>query len=444
MIRAIISLACVIAFGVLSNHAARAAESIKLDAQFAQAVMLADATQRNYLRIGLNGCERKPTARTPVNVSFVIDRSGSMRGERMMQAREAAAAAIRRLDKNDIASVVIFDDKIDLLMQAQPVDNHAAFIDRIRQVEARGTTAIHGGVLEGAQQVRRNFDPRRLNRVVLLSDGQANVGPRRPEDFAKLGRDLLAQGISVSTIGLGRQYNEDLMLQLARASDGNHSFVGDATDLVQVFNKEFDDVLASCAQTVSIDIELAPGARVVRALSRDSKIDGQTAQFQLNQIYAATEHYVLMEVEFDRQAAAGGDIDLGRVRVSYTTDGARQTVESPVRARFSKTESEIAASRNNTVIESVVEQSVRSRTATAIKLRDDGRFGEAQALFQQNVAEIEAQAGLAPLSERLKYLKQQYHGLAATAPSAPASVLGDQRRFLRQLDSNPASPGARY
>src|SRR5688572_12600558 len=147
------------------------------------------------------------------------------------------------------------------------------------------------------------------------------------------------------------------MLQLARTSDGNHSFVGKSTDLIQVFNKEFDDVLASCAQTVSIDIELRPGVRVVRGLSRDAKIEGQTAQFQLNQIYAATEHYVLMEVEVDQGVTdAAGDADLGRVRVTYSAaqDGSRQTIETPVRARFSQSATEIAASRDNTVIESVV------------------------------------------------------------------------------------------
>ena len=98
-------------------------------------------------------------------------------------------------------------------------------------------------------------------------------------------------------------------------------------------------MLASCAQTVSIDVELKPGVRVVRALSRDGKIEGQTAQFQLNQVYAATEHYVLMEVEVDpaQPPATGDDAELGRVRVSYTAaqDGARQTIETPVRARFS-------------------------------------------------------------------------------------------------------------
>lgn len=447
-IRAALSCACVAALAALSNAPARADKPINLEARFAQTVMKGGQKQRNYLRIGLNGCERKPTERTPVNVAFVIDRSGSMQGARIAQAREAAAAAIRRLDKNDIASVVVFDNKIDVLVQAQPVDGHAAFVDRIRQVTARGSTAIHGGVIEGAQQVRHNLDSRRLNRVVLLSDGQANVGPRRPEDFAKLGRDLLQQGISVSTIGLGLQYNEDLMLALARASDGNHSFVGETTDLVQVFNKEFDDVLASCAQTVSIDVDLAPGVRVVRALSRDGKIEGQSAQFQLNQVYAATEHYVLMEVEVDQSVAGDSstDVDLGRVRVSYTAaqDGARQTIESPVRARFSQSQGEVAAGRDNAVIESVVEQSVRARTAAAITLSDQGRHGEAQALFRQNVQEIDAQAAYAPLSDRLQYLKRQYDGIAAAPPAASPSARGATRKFLRQMDLNAAAPGARY
>jgi len=441
---AALSAACMMSIATLSNTPARADKPIELSARFAQAVMTAGQAQRNYLRVALNGCQRPPTERTPVNVAFVIDRSGSMRGGRIAQAREAAAAAVRRLDKNDIASVVVFDDKIDLLVQAQPVDDHAAFIDRIRQIDTRGTTAIHDGVSEGAQQVRHNLDPRRLNRVVLLSDGQANVGPRRPEDFAKLGRELLAQGISVSTIGLGNQYNEDLMLALARASDGNHSYVAETTDLVQVFNREFDDVLASCAQTVSIDVELKPGMRVVRALSRDGKIEGQTAQFQLNQVYAATEHYVLMEVEVD-PTAAGDDTELGRVRVTYTAaqDGGRQAIEAPIHARFSASTTEIAASRDNAVIESVVEQSVRARTAAAVELRDRGRHGEAQALFSQNVKEIESQAAVAPLSGRLQYLKQQYQGIVAEPP-ASSSARFEQRKFLRQLDSNPAAAGARY
>src|SRR6202011_2845495 len=126
-------------------------------------------------------------------------------------------------------------------------------------------------------------------------------------DFADLGRQLLAEGISVSTIGLGADYNEDLMLALARAADGNHAFASAPNDLIQIFNREFDDVLASCAQMVSIDVELRPGVHAVRALSRDGAITDGHAKFQLNQVYAATEHYVLMEVAFDTASAAATD-----------------------------------------------------------------------------------------------------------------------------------------
>ena len=121
-----------------------------------------------------------------------------------------------------------------------------------------------------------------------------------------------------------------------------------------------------------------------------------------------------------------------------------QTIEAPVRARFSQSTAEVAAGRDNAVIESVVEQSVRARTAAAIELRDQGRHGEAQALFRQNVQEIETQAVHAPLSDRLQYLKQQYNGIVAAPPTASPGTRGAERKFLRQMDSNPAAPGSRY
>jgi Ca-activated chloride channel homolog len=436
---------------LLATFPARADKPLALQARLAQAVMKGGETQRNYLRIALSGCERPKTERTPVNVAFVIDRSGSMQGIRMAQAREAAVAAVKRLDGNDIASVVIFDNAIDLLVPAQPVADHAAFTDRIRQVAARGSTAIYDAVLKGADEVRRHKDNRRLNRVVLLSDGLANVGPSRPDDFAKLGRDLLAQGISVSTIGLGLGYNEDLMLQLARASDGNHAFVGDAADLIQIFNKEFDDVLASCAQTVSIDVELHPGVRAVRALSRDGSIDGQHARFQLNQVYQATEHYVLLEVELDQTVGVagkdGGEQQLGLVKVAYTSpqDGTRKALDAPISGRFSPSDADVKAGRDNIVLEAVLEHTTRERAAAAIKLRDQGKHEEARALFQQNAAEIGAYAATAPaMSGRLLHLRQEYDSIAKTPAAAAPGQWNAQRKLLRQLDTTQAGAGVRY
>jgi Ca-activated chloride channel family protein len=394
--------------------------------------------QTNYLRIGLNGCEPQRKAdRTPVNVAFVIDRSGSMAGARIAQAREAAVMAVKRLDAEDIGAVVIFDDKVDVPVPAQKVADHNYFIDRILEVGARGNTAIYAGVDAGAAEVRKFKDPHRLNRVVLLSDGQANVGPSLPKDFAELGRKLLAEGISVSTIGLGADYNEDLMLQLARAADGNHAFASAPTDLIQIFNREFDDVLASCAQMVAIDVELRPGVQAVRALSRDGTIEGAHARFQFAQVYAATEHYVLIEVAFDT-AAAAEEREVGVVRVAYTApdSGARQTLETPIRARFGASEADAAANTDKTVMASVIEQSARERAARAVALRDQGRIEEARALLSQNAREIDAYVVSNP-SAPLSDMSKQYNGMLMML--AKPSQWNEQRKMMRQMDSGSAA-----
>jgi len=421
---------------------ARAAEPITLTARLAHPVMKSGDRHTNYLRIGLNGCEPQPKSeRTPVNVAFVIDRSGSMAGDRIAQARAAAVMAVKRLTDRDIASVVIFDDRVDVPVPAQKVADQSYFIDRIQQVGVRGNTAIYAGVNAGADEVRKFKDAQRLNRVVLLSDGQANVGPSLPKDFAALGGALLAEGISVSTVGLGADYNEDLMLQLARAADGNHAFAAAPTDLVQIFNREFDDVLASCAQMVAIDIELKPGVRAVRALSRDGTIDGAHAKFQLNQVYAATEHYVLMEVAFD-EAAAADEREIGVVHVAYTApeSGARQTIDAPIRARFSASDTEVTANVDKTVMESVIEQTTRDRAARAVVLRDQGRTDEARALLLQNTSEIDAYVATAP-SAALSDISRQYNSLLGGM--AKPSQWNEQRKLLRQMDSKGSAFGAR-
>jgi len=431
---------------LLSTSTTIAAErSIAVEARLGQTVMKAGETQRNYIRIAVNGCEREKVDRPPVNIALVIDRSGSMQGLRIAQAQEAAISALKRLDKNDIASVVIFDDRIDVLVPAQQVVDHNMYIDRIRQVSARGSTAIHAGVMQGAEEVRKFKDKNRLNRILLLSDGLANVGPSKPDDFDRLGAELLTEGISVSTIGLGLQYNEDLMAKLARASDGNHAFVSEPADLIQIFNREFDDVLASCAQTVSIDVDMRPGVKLVRSLSRDGSVTGQHANFRMNQVYQATEHYVLLEVELDKSVAASdGPQDLGTVRVAYTQDGTERRLEAGISGRFSASDQEVKAGRDGTVLESVVEQTTRERAKTAIELRDKGKINEAQALFKQNAAEINAYTAAAPAtSARIQSLQKEYDAIA-TQPAASPSQWNAQRKSLKQIDTAPAGAKSRF
>jgi Ca-activated chloride channel homolog len=443
---------CLFVFSLFAASAAQAGEPIRLETRLANPVMKGGEASKNYLRIGLQGCKPEPSDnRTPVNISFVIDRSGSMHGPRIAQAREAAIMAINRLQPTDIASVVIFDDRVDVLVPAQHVTDPDRIADPVRLVGARGSTAIHAGVLMGAAEVAKNKDARRLNRVVLLSDGQANVGPARPAEFAALGQALLSQGISVSTIGLGLGYNEDLMLQLARASDGNHAFARDPSDLINIFNKEFSDVLGSCAQTVSVDIEFKAGVRPVRALSREGVIDGQKATFTLNQVYAATEHYILLEVDVDKDLASPatmqGEQEFGIVKVAYTAQdtGSRQTLDATVRGRFSGAEEEVKAATDLKVAEAVVEQTARERAVRAITLQDQGKYKEARELMTQNAAEINSLLATMPIApSHMSDLAQQYNMLGSILGPGTVDERSAARKSMLQMQMPAARSGVRY
>src|SRR5262249_42302366 len=159
-------------------------------------------------------------ARMPVNVSLVIDKSGSMTGPKIEQAKEAAILALSRLSPRDRVSIIAFDHRVEVVVPAGPFENFEEMRSRIKRITPGGQTAIYAAVRQAAQSVKEAVSPEAVSRVILMSDGQANVGPSSVADLERLGREIGGEGISVTTIGLGLDYNEDLMTRLALVSDG--------------------------------------------------------------------------------------------------------------------------------------------------------------------------------------------------------------------------------
>lgn len=385
-------LAGVLALPAAWADGARAGEAIEVETRLSQRLLTENRTQKVYVRIGVKGAAApRESARVPANVVLVIDRSGSMKGDRIVKAREAAIMAVDRLSERDITGVVVFDDKIDVLAPAQRIDRHEPLRDKIRSVTARGSTAIYAAMQEAAREVRRNKSANRLNRIILMSDGLANVGPSKPDEFARLGRELGGEGISVTTIGLGSDYNEDLMSRLASSSDGSHAFARSSEDLTRIFNSEFDDVLSVAAQDLTIRIECRNGARPLRSLGRDSTLDGSVATMQVPNVYGSSQYSLQFELEVP-QSIARGEVDIADITLTYRPPGgsAMRTVTSQVRARFSTSEEEVRASVDASVMEPIVELEARERTERAIKLRDEGKIEDAKIEFQRNAEELVA------------------------------------------------------
>jgi Ca-activated chloride channel family protein len=370
------------------------AEQVKLDVAIGTPVMLAGQRQTAYVRVAMTGFKMDdPEKRTPVNVAIVLDKSGSMQGEKIKRAKEAAIMAIDRLRRDDIVSVVTYDSTVHVLVPATKVSNRQEIYAAIRRLEAGGSTALFAGVSKGACEVRKFIAKNRVNRVILLSDGIANVGPSSPGDLAELGCSLIRESISVTTIGLGLDYNEDLMTQLARKSDGNHMFAENATDLARTFNREFGDVLAVVAQDVTVTIRCARDVRPIRVLGRDAEIAGRTVVTTLNQLYSDQMKYVLLEVEVP-EGRVGREAKVASVDVSYANMGTKTTdkLASTVSVRFTDLPSLVEANANRDVMVAAAHQIGVERNELAVRLRDEGNIEEARQTLWSNTRILSEQA----------------------------------------------------
>jgi Ca-activated chloride channel homolog len=378
------------AFWITSSPPTTAAASsneVRLDAGLGNPVLLANGPQKAYLRVALTGFELEdPENRAPVNLSLVLDKSGSMSGEKITRARQAAWMAVERLGPDDIVSVVVYDSTVNVLVPATKASDRDNIRNAIESIQAYGNTALFAGVSKGAAELRKFHDPHRVNRVILLSDGLANVGPSSPRELADLGASLVRDGISVSTIGLGLGYNEDLMTRLAFASDGSHYFAESARELASIFDSELGDVLSVVAQEVITEIECAPDVRPIRILGRKGEISGNRVKVYMNQLYSAHEQYVLIEVEIPARPD-GERLELARVNVHYDNlkTRKRDTLAGRIDASFTASPELVRQSEDRDVMISVVEQVAAERSEEATKLRDEGRVQEARQVLRENV-----------------------------------------------------------
>ena len=381
MATAFLALAALTACG-----GAASAQKVGLDVRLGEPVMLAGQKNLVYLKVGLTGFDlEKSKSRPPVNIAIVLDKSGSMSGEKLMKAKEAAAMAVDRLSPDDIVSIIAYDSTVQVVVPATKATDKPAIHAGIRRLGAAGNTALFAVVSMAADELRKFLAEERVNRVILLSDGLANVGPSTPGDLESLGAALGREGMSVTTIGLGLDYNEDLMTKLAGASDGNHVFVEQPADLVRFFTLEFGDVLSVVAQDVGVVVKCAPGVRPVRALGREADIVGQVVTARLNQLYARREKFVMLELEVPA-GEKGGTSPVAEVVVTYgnMATGTTEQVTGRVSARFTDDHGEVQRGADRDVMVKAVQLVATDRNRMAVLLNDQGRRAEAHQILQDN------------------------------------------------------------
>jgi Ca-activated chloride channel family protein len=227
-----------------------------------RSLIRAEARSTRYVLLSFTA----PTAprredRRPVNVGFVLDRSGSMSGERKFSlAREAVEQSLRMLREEDRFSLVVYDDNIDVIAMSSHATPRAIrdAVDALAVVSPRGSTDLCSGWMRGCEQVARFADNQRTSRVLLLTDGLANRGVTDPGTLAHHAAELRARGVTTSTFGVGADFDERLLRDMAHEGGGNFYFLEDSIQIPDLITSELGEALEVVMPHAFIEMDIPP------------------------------------------------------------------------------------------------------------------------------------------------------------------------------------------
>ncbi len=402
----------------LAFIAAAEGSTVTLSVKPEREYLLAGGPRDSVVLVEVRAKDADVKRTAPINLALVLDRSGSMAGAKLEKAKQAAGVALDQLGPDDIFSLVVYDDEVSVLIPPQRVKDRDDMKREISRIRDGGSTALYAGVEKGAAQLRKYFDKEKVNRIVLLSDGIANVGPSSPSALAKLGKELRGEGFGVSTVGLGDDYNEDLMTALAEASHANYYYVKDAEKLPGVFKDELGTVKNAVARNVKIRITLPEGVKPKGVIGEsDLTFQGQTVTIPLAELFGSQTCRFL--VACDAPAIDAKEIELASVDLSYEDAGTGASAAENRSVKVSQT-------TESTLVEKSVQAEVASSVAItrnrlakeeAVKLADAGKSKDAADVLLRQAA---ANAAL-PAAAQSDLLKNEDRELKQKAEELQSS-----------------------
>ncbi len=356
------------------------------------------------------------SSRHPLNLSLVIDRSGSMAGQPLQYAIKAAQKLVESLTAQDIISIVIYDDQADVILAPRLVTDKADICAKLNRIQAGGCTNLSAGWLLGCEQVKSHLNTEYLNRVLLLTDGQANLGITDPQILTKTAQKQAEQGIITTTLGFGTYFNEDLLIAMADAAGGRFYFIQSPDDTADVFRIELESLTSVVAQNLTVKLQPEGSIELREILNnyRTNSIDNGLEVF-VGDVYEVEAKQLALQLIIPPQNQLG-QLPLLQLNYKYQTivnDSIEQILgELKVTINIGSEAEAEQIQPNQSVFEQTSKLRIAQVKEQAIALADQGEYKKASEILRSAIQDIQQKLldeifEIAEEIEQLEYYAQR-------------------------------------
>ncbi len=281
-----------------------------------------------YVEVKADNYNPTDKVRAPLNIALVIDRSGSMDGDKLAYVKKAADFLIDKLNEQDQLSIVVYETHVGVIQKSAPVSNKQYLHTLIANVVTGGGTDLGGGMEAGLEQVKSTYKSGYVNRVLLLSDGLANEGIIDPLQLKAIVKKWFNQeSISISTFGVGDDYNENLMTSLAENGGGNYYYIKDPKQIPTIFEKEVSGLLTLVAKQATLKIKLPSSLMVQRVYGGNYEMDQNELTVNLKDIFANETKAILIKFKIN----SGTNTDLALPTILNFEDATQNSAKKEIR-----------------------------------------------------------------------------------------------------------------
>ncbi len=338
---------------------------VQLRASLDQSAMLQGTGNERFVVIELEAPEELGDIRRPVHVAVVMDTSGSMAGRgKITHARQAAQELVGMLGPQDTFSLVTFDDRAKVVLPSAPVLDTANLQRRIGAIQTGGGTNLFDGLAAGQAELQKD-GLEGVRRVILLSDGKANIGVSDDASLRRQAGALVTSGVSVSALGLGLDFNEDLLAAMSDAGGGRYRFVDRPGELAEVFSDELQRIGKVVAREASLAVALPPGIVLEEVYGYEADIGNSGARVFLGDLHAGEKRKVVARVRVPTDRAGAVEVAQVDLRYANADSGSLATAHADVSAQITQ---DVALARRS-VNKKARKQAVQVQAA---KLVDEG------------------------------------------------------------------------